>query len=187
MEGLERALLLYPSVRPTFRAKEWKDEKKKRRDERTNGLSRPPSPMTLNHHYRPARLQWHPWEQWLLDLIVYSRWHSCSTTTIWKPHLRLQMVVVEQLRHLPHTRRLSYHCLGTVKKCFPLQWLFLCNLLNEAKSVAGKIWLLLHVQSTSCCCWHLMPKLLQTCPLRRATDGDIRNQWFPATDLASLK
>ena len=24
--------------------------------------------------------------------------------------------------------------------------------LNEAKSVAGKIWLLLHVQSTSCCC-----------------------------------
>ena len=32
-----------------------------------------------------------------------------------------------------------------------------------------------------------MPKLLQTCPLRRATDGDIRNQWFPATDLASIK
>ena len=31
-----------------------------------------------------------------------------------------------------------------------------------------------------------MPKLLQTCPLRRATDGDIRNQCFPATDLASL-
>ena len=31
-----------------------------------------------------------------------------------------------------------------------------------------------------------MPKLLQTCPLRRATDGDNRNQWFPATDLASL-
>ena len=31
-----------------------------------------------------------------------------------------------------------------------------------------------------------MPKLLQTCPLRRATDGDIHNQWFPATDLASL-
>ena len=30
-----------------------------------------------------------------------------------------------------------------------------------------------------------MPKLLQTCPLRRATDGDNR-QWFPATDLASL-
>ena len=31
-----------------------------------------------------------------------------------------------------------------------------------------------------------MPKLLQTCPLRRATDGDNRNQWFPATDLASF-
>ena len=31
-----------------------------------------------------------------------------------------------------------------------------------------------------------MPKLLQTWPLRRATDGDIRNQWFTATDLASL-
>ena len=57
---------------------------------------------------------------------------------------------------------------------------------NEAKSVAGKIWLLLHVLSTSCCCWHLMPKLLQTYPLRRATDGDSHNQWFPATDLASL-
>ena len=56
---------------------------------------------------------------------------------------------------------------------------------NEAKSVAGKIWLLPHV-STSCCCWHLVPKLLQTCPLRRATDGDNRNQWFTATDLASF-
>ena len=32
-----------------------------------------------------------------------------------------------------------------------------------------------------------MPKLLQTCPLRRATDGDNRIQWFPATDLASLE
>ena len=31
-----------------------------------------------------------------------------------------------------------------------------------------------------------MPKLLQTCPFRRATDGNIRNQWFPATDLTSL-
>ena len=31
-----------------------------------------------------------------------------------------------------------------------------------------------------------MPKLLQTCPLRRATGDDNRNQWFPATDLASL-
>ena len=31
-----------------------------------------------------------------------------------------------------------------------------------------------------------MPKLLQTCPLIRATDGDNRNQWIPATDLASL-
>ena len=31
-----------------------------------------------------------------------------------------------------------------------------------------------------------MPKLLQTCPLRRATDGDNHNQWFPATDSASI-
>ena len=31
-----------------------------------------------------------------------------------------------------------------------------------------------------------MPKLLQTCPLKRATDGDIRNQCFPATDLTSF-
>ena len=59
--------------------------------------------------------------------------------------------------------------------------------MNEAKSVAGKIRLLLHVQSTSSCYWHLMPKLLQTCPLRRATDGDNRNQWFPSTDLAEVR
>ena len=31
-----------------------------------------------------------------------------------------------------------------------------------------------------------MPKLFQTCPLRRATDGDNCNQGFPATDLASF-
>ena len=31
-----------------------------------------------------------------------------------------------------------------------------------------------------------MPKLLQTYPLRRATDGNNRNQWFPVTDLASF-
>ena len=32
-----------------------------------------------------------------------------------------------------------------------------------------------------------MPKLLQTCPLRRATDGENHNQWFPATDLAQFE
>ena len=31
------------------------------------------------------------------------------------------------------------------------------------------------------------PKLIQTCPLRRATDGDNGNQWFLATDLASFR
>ena len=47
--------------------------------------------------------------QWLLDLLVYSRWCSCSTTTICEPLLRLQMVVVEQLRHLLYTSRSSNH------------------------------------------------------------------------------
>ena len=45
----------------------------------------------------------------LLDLLVYSRWRSCSITTICKPLLRLQMVVGEQLRHLLYTIRSSNH------------------------------------------------------------------------------
>ena len=43
---------------------------------------------------------------------------------------------------------------------------------NEKYSVAGKIRLCVHVQSSPCCCRHLMLKLLQTCPLKRTTDGD---------------
>ena len=41
---------------------------------------------------------------------MYSRWRSCSETTICKPLLRLQMVVVEQLCHLLYTSRSSNHC-----------------------------------------------------------------------------
>ena len=41
---------------------------------------------------------------------MYSRWRSCSTTTICKPRLWLQMVVVEQLCHLLYTSRSSNHC-----------------------------------------------------------------------------
>ena len=47
--------------------------------------------------------------QWLLDLLVYSRWRSCSTTTICNRKCGLQMVVAEQLRHLLYTSRSSYH------------------------------------------------------------------------------
>ena len=43
---------------------------------------------------------------------------------------------------------------------------------NEKYSVAGKIRLRVHVQSSPCCCRHLMLKLLQICPLKRTTDGD---------------
>ena len=50
--------------------------------------------------------------QWLLDLLVHSRWRSCSTTTICKPLLWLQMVVVEQLRHLLYTSSSRNHCAG---------------------------------------------------------------------------
>ena len=45
-------------------------------------------------------------------------------------------------------------------------------------SIARKIRLYVHVQSSPCCCWHLMPKLLQTHPLWRALDGDTSGEWF---------
>ena len=56
--------------------------------------------------------------QWLLNLLVYSRWSSCSARTICKPLLRLQMVVVEQLRHLHYTSRSSNHW----------TWVFRCHI-----------------------------------------------------------
>ena len=49
--------------------------------------------------------------QWLPDLLLYSRWRSCSTTTICNHKSGLQMVVAEQLRHLLYTSRSSNHWL----------------------------------------------------------------------------
>ena len=38
----------------------------------------------------------------------------------------------------------------------------------------------------SCSCWHLMPKLLQTCPLYRATDGNNSEKWFQLFEFVPL-
>ena len=47
---------------------------------------------------------------------MYSRWHSCSTTTICNHKCGLQIVVVEQLHHLLYTSRSSNHCCTRVLK-----------------------------------------------------------------------
>ena len=59
---------------------------------------------------------------------------------------------------------------------------FLLTWHNDKDSLVGKIWLLLlgfYISSLASCCYcHLMPKLLQTRPLWRTTDGNILKKDF---------
>ena len=48
------------------------------------------------------------------------------------------------------------------------------------------LWSLTYVLSGSSCCYRLMPKLLKTCPLWRATDDNTSEEWFQLFEFKSL-